>query len=105
MGSKRYIGTGRTWRTYTEEEKRQVRQTDMLDFLGRYEGFTFKRTGKVYTCVQHDSLIVQADRQRWFWNSRTSRTNKEAQGLNVLDYLEKIKGYSWQEAMAFIGRH
>lgn len=102
MGSKRYIGTGRTWRTYTEEEKRQVRQTDMLDFLGRYEGLTFRRTGKVYTCVQHDSLIVQADRQRWIWNSRTSSTNKEAQGLNVLDYLEKIKGYSWQEAMAFM---
>lgn len=102
MARSNYIGSGRKYVRYTDEQIRRVRQTDMLDFLGRYEGLTFRRTGKVYTCVQHDSLIVQADRQRWFWNSRTSETNKEAQGLNVLDYLEKFKGYSWQEAMAFM---
>lgn len=99
---KSYIGSGKTWRRYTEEEKRQVRQTDMLDFLGRFEGWSFKRTGNVYTCVQHDSFIVQADRQRWWWYSRNSDTGKEAQGLNVLDYLEKIRGMSWQDAMAFM---
>lgn len=102
MARSNYIGSGRKYVRYTDEQIRRVRQTDMLDFLGRHEGFTFKQTGKVYTCVQHDSLIVQADRQRWFWNSRTSDTNKEAQGLNVLDYLEKMQGYSWQEAMAYM---
>jgi len=102
MARKNYIGSGKKYVRYSDEQIRRVRQTDMLDFLGRHEGFTFKKTGKVYTCVQHDSLIVQADRQRWFWNSRTSEANKEAQGLNVLDYLEKMQGYTWQQAMAYM---
>ena len=101
MSGTRYIGSGKKYRVYTEEEKRQVRQTDMIEFLGRYEGFTFIRTGNSYTCKEHDSFVIKADRQRWVWNSRNNM-NKDGQGLNVLDYLEKIKGYSWQDAMAFM---
>lgn len=94
--SRSYIGSGKQYRRYTDEEKRQVRQTDMLEFLGKHEGLSFVRTGSVYTCKEHDSLIIQSDRQRWWWYSR------DENGLNVLDYLEKMKGYSWQDAMAFM---
>lgn len=87
------IGSKKKYIKYSDEQIKNVRETDMLDFLGRKEGFTFQKQGSVFVCNQHDSLIVQADRQRWYWNSQDTK------GLNCIDWLMKIDGYEWQEAM------
>ena len=52
-----YIGSGKKFIRYSPEEMADARQTDMLDFLSRKEGFTFIRVGSVYQCNEHDSLI------------------------------------------------
>lgn len=87
-----YIGSGKKFVRYSPEEMAEARRTDMIDFLSRKEGFTFNKVGSVYQCREHDSLIVQGDRQRWYWNSKNLR------GLNCIDWLMKIDGYNVQEA-------
>lgn len=91
-----YIGSGKKFVRFSPEEMAEARQTDMLDFLARKEGFSFKRTGSVYICREHDSLVVQGDRQRWYWNSQNQR------GLNCIDWLVKIDGYSLRDAFETI---
>ena len=96
MGNQRYIGSGQKYIHYTDAQMAEARRTDMIDFLKRKEGFDFDKTGSVYVCKQHDSLIIQADRQRWYWNSQNEK------GLNVIDWLQKIDGYSVKEAFQII---
>ena len=91
-----YIGSGKKFIRYSPEEMADARQTDMLDFLSRKEGFTFIRVGSVYQCNEHDSLIIQGDRQRWYWNSQ------KLKGLNCIDWLMKIDGMGVQEAFETI---
>ena len=45
-----YIGSGKKFIRYSPEEMADARQTDMLDFLSRKEGFTFIKAGSVYQC-------------------------------------------------------
>lgn len=76
-----YIGSGKKFIRYSPEEMADARQTDMLDFLSRKEGFTFIKVGSVYQCNEHDSLIIQGDRQRWYWNSQNLRGLIASTGL------------------------
>ena len=91
-----YIGSGKKFIRYSPDEMADARQTDMLDFLSRKEGFTFIKVGSVYQCNEHDSLIIQGDRQRWYWNSQ------KLKGLNCIDWLMKIDGMGVQEAFETI---
>ncbi|MDR2532749.1 MAG: DUF3991 and toprim domain-containing protein [Oscillospiraceae bacterium] len=81
---------------YTEKQIAEVRQTDMVGFLERLEGFTFKRVGSGWRCIEHDSLVVMSDRCGWFWNS------KGVGGANAFDFCQKIYGMSFPAAMATI---
>ena len=69
---------------------------NFASFLSRKEGFTFIKVGSVYQCNEHDSLIIQGDRQRWYWNSQ------KLKGLNCIDWLMKIDGMGVQEAFETI---
>jgi len=81
---------------YTEEQKEEARQIDIMDFLAKYEGFTFERVGHEYHCREHNSLVINADHKRWFWNS------KEMGGHDAISYLQKIHNMDYPSAMAAI---
>ena len=81
---------------YSDEQRQQARDTDIIEFLGRYEGFTFKKTGRGYKCVEHNSLVINENRKMWYWNSE----NKH--GVTVVDYLQEIHAMSYPESMDII---
>lgn len=93
---KNYIGSGKEYIRYTPEELELARRTDMVDFLGRVEGFTFKRAGTYYRCREHDSLVIYPNRQLWCWNTQNLN------GLNCLDWLQKVRGLSFQESCKYV---
>ena len=70
----------------------QARQMDLLSYLQRYEPNNLKRvTGKVYCTREHDSLKISNG--KWYWWSRGFG------GVSALDYLIKVKEYSFVEAV------
>ena len=79
----------------------QARQMDLLSYLQRYEPNNLKRvTGKVYCTREHDSLKISNG--KWYWWSRGFG------GVSALDYLIKVKEYSFVEAVELsrrIGSH
>jgi hypothetical protein len=87
-----YIGSGKEYVHYTNDELENLRSIDMIDFLGRKEGFSFKQTSTYFKCVEHDSLVIYPNRRTWAWNSH------DVKGKNVLDWLQRVDGLSFQEA-------
>ena len=81
---------------YTDEQKNEARNTDMMQFLAAVEGFDFKRCGKEYHCIQHDSLVIKSDCLTWYWNSRCIC------GRNAIDWCVKVRGMSFRAAMQLI---
>lgn len=78
---------------FNDEQIKSAREVDIIDFLQRFEGFTFKQAGHSYKCVEHDSLIIMGDRKGWYWNSR------DIGGANAIDYLKKIYEMNFSEAI------
>ena len=73
----------------------QARQMDLLSYLQRYEPNNLKRvTGEVYCTREHDSLKISNG--KWYWWSRGFG------GVSALDYLIKIKEYSFVEAVELL---
>lgn len=77
----------------TNEHIQLAKEKDMIEFLAKEEGFTFKKKSSGFICEQHDSFYIQGDRKRWYWNS------KQTGGNNVIDYLMSIKGYDFLTAV------
>lgn len=71
----------------------QARQTDMITFLGTQCGFTFLNKGNEYRCREHPSLVIKNDRLSWYWHS------KGVGGYGALDYLMKVEGSAFHDAM------
>ncbi len=76
---------------YSADEIARLRDTDMIDFLSRNYGFDFRREGRSYRCSQHNSLVVDGDRKRWFWNSQG------VGGNNVIDWFKSIERMDFKE--------
>jgi hypothetical protein len=74
----------------------QARNADIIAFLEKYHGFTFAHRHGAYRCRQHTSLAVKADRLSWYWHSRS------VGGFGALDYLTKIEGMPFREAVEVI---
>ena len=74
----------------------QARNADIIAFLEKYHGFTFKPMGGAYRCRQHQSLAVKADRLSWYWHSRS------VGGFGALDYLVKVENMAFREAVEVI---
>ena len=73
----------------------QARQIDLLSYLQRYEPNNLKRVaGNVYCTKEHDSLKISNG--KWMWWSRGIGGN------SALDYLVKVKGLSFLEAVETI---
>lgn len=66
-----------------------------LALLESEEGFSFKSTygEREFKCIEHNSLVVNGNRRRWYWNSR------QVGGNNAIDYLVKIRGMNFRDAV------
>ena len=70
----------------------QARQMDLLSYLQKYEPSNLKRvTSNVYCTKEHDSLKISNG--KWYWWSRGIG------GVSALDYLIKVKEYTFVEAV------
>lgn len=70
----------------------QARQMDLLSYLQAYEPSNLQRVaGNVYCTKEHDSLKISNG--KWYWWSRGFG------GVSALDYLIKVKEYSFVEAV------
>ena len=60
------------------------------------EDFGIKRSGSRYwKAVAHDSLVVDIEKDLFYWNSR---------GIygNAIDYLVQVRGWSWGQAIEYL---
>lgn len=78
-----------------EEIIERAKNTDMIALLESEEGFSFKSTygEREFKCIEHNSLVVNGNRRRWYWNSR------QVGGNNAIDYLVKIRGMNFRDAV------
>lgn len=72
-----------------------AKNTDMIALLESEEGFSFKSTygEREFKCIEYNSLVVNGNRRRWYWNSR------QVGGNNAIDYLVKIRGMNFRDAV------
>lgn len=76
----------------------EARQMDLLTYLRNYEPHELvKFSGNTYTTRTHDSLKISNG--KWMWWSRGIG------GRNALDYLIKVKGLGFLEAVETIVGH
>ena len=86
----------RAYIKYSPEEMQQARNADMLDVISRFRGYTFKRDGVGYRCIEHNSLVVNADRHHWYWNSQGKG------GWGAITWLVDIEGYDFTSAVGVL---
>lgn len=76
----------------------EAKKMDLLTYLRNYEPYELvKFSGNTYTTRTHDSLKISNG--KWMWWSRG------VGGRNALDYLIKVKGLSFVEAVKTIAGH
>ena len=80
---------------YTEEQIRQARSIDLLTYLQTYEPTELIHVrGDTYCTREHDSLKISNG--KWMWWSRGFG------GTSALDYLVKVKGMQFTDAMKIL---
>lgn len=84
------------YKRFTAEQLDRAKNADLIAFLEKYNGWTFKKSGQYYQCEQHDSFLVYADRQGFVWNSRN------ISGGDTIDFLRKVEGKTFPEAVKAI---
>ena len=77
----------------TEEQIERAKQTDLLSYLQRHEPDNLQRLGSSTYCTkEHDSLKISNGLWHWF--------SRNIGGKDALDYLIKVKGFSFPDAVA-----
>ena len=77
------------------EVVRQAKQMDLLTYLKNYEPYELVHfSGNTYTTKTHDSLKISNG--KWMWWSRGIG------GRSALDYLIKVRNYTFMEAVQII---
>jgi hypothetical protein len=71
----------------------QARNTDIIAFLEKRNGFTFAHRGSAYRCRQHPSLAVKDDRLSWYWHSQGTG------GHGAIDYLMQMERLPFRQAV------
>jgi len=80
---------------YNEKQIEQARDMDLLTYLRCHDPTELVHlSGRVYTTRTHDSLKISNG--KWMWWSRGIG------GASALDYLIKVKGYSFTQAVEMI---
>ena len=78
---------------YSKEDIAKAREMDLLTYLANFEPDNLKHvSANVYSTVEHDSLII--NNGKWCWFSRGIG------GRSALDYLIKVRGLSFPDAVA-----
>lgn len=73
----------------------EIKKIDLLTYLKNYEPDELVYIGKdTYVTKEHDSLKISNGLWNWF--------SAGIGGKNAIDYLEKVKGYSFMEAVEII---
>lgn len=79
----------------TEEQIERAKQTDLLSYLQQYEPDNLQKLGNATYCTkEHDSLKISNGLWHWF--------SRNIGGKNALDYLIKVKGFSFPDAVAVL---
>ncbi|MBR1432631.1 helix-turn-helix domain-containing protein [Ruminococcus sp.] len=81
---------------YTQNQIENAKNTDMILFLQAIEGFSFKRVGNEYHCIEHDSFVIKYDLHTWYWNSQGLR------GRNAIDYCVNVRKMEFASAMQLL---
>lgn len=81
---------------YTKNQLENAKNVDMILFLKAVEGFSFKRVGNEYHCIEHNSFVIKRDLHTWYWNSRSLR------GRNAIDYCMTVKNMDFPSAMQLL---
>ena len=80
---------------YTKNQIEQARSIDLLTYLQTYEPTELVHIrGNIYCTREHDSLKISNG--KWMWWSRGFG------GATALDYLIKVKGLSFTDAMKIL---
>lgn len=76
----------------SSEDLAKAREMDLLTYLTYYEPGNLKHvSGNTYCTVEHDSLIINNGKWCWF--------SQGIGGKSALDYLIKVKGIPFREAV------
>ncbi len=79
----------------TPEQIENARQMDLLTYLKLYEPDNLQRLGtQTYCTKEHDSLKISNGLWHWF--------SRHIGGKNALDYLIKVKGFSFTGAVLLL---
>ena len=77
---------------YNKEDVKKAREMDLFTYLSYYEPDNLRHvSGSVYCTREHDSLIINNGKWCWF--------SQGIGGRCALDYLRKVKGLSFYEAV------
>ena len=76
------------------EQIAKAKSIDLFTYLTHFEPDQLKRVSRnCYCTIDHDSLKISADTGLWHWFSR------RIGGKSALDYLIKVQGYPFQNAV------
>ncbi len=78
---------------FSDEEKQQAHNISVIDYLQRVYGFSFKKSGQGYRCVEHDSLVIKANEKLWYWNSLGMG------GGDIIEFVMKYEHISYDNAL------
>ena len=82
----------------TREEIQKAREMDLLTYLSIYEPDNLRHvSGKTYSTVEHDSLVINNGKWCWF--------SQGIGGRSALDYLIKVRGIPFREAVQKLVGH
>jgi hypothetical protein len=78
---------------FSDEDLAKARAAPLLDYVqGR--GYKLNRAGHdKYSLEEHDSLIIDAEKNKWYWNSHSSECR------NTLDFLTDFEHIEFKEAV------
>lgn len=77
---------------YSMEDLKQARSMDLFTYLSYYDPGNLKHiSGNVYCTVDHDSLVIS--------NGKWCCISQGFGGRSALDYLIKVQGYTFRQAM------
>lgn len=91
----------------TDEEKQefyyaiksQIRITDYAKELG----FTVVRRGRYFSLLEHDSVIIDPEKNCFWRNSRAGNGNSIGMGGSIIDFAIEFGYYSLSEAITLLG--
>ena len=76
----------------SKEDIEKAREMDLLTYLTYYEPDNLRHvSGNIYSTYEHDSLMISNGKWCWF--------SQGIGGYNALDYLIKVRGIPFREAV------